>query len=102
MCVPIPYRQHCHIRGGVQREEEGESAEVHISLGIEFTCLHVGAVSFTKRSVPGLSIFRYAPDAVAGINKQEKDKDKCDFETVLDFSDLSSAHGETDNIPRGM
>ena len=74
--------------GEVQGEEKGESAEIHIPLGIEFTGLHVGAVSFAKGSVFRLSVVCDAPDAVAWINEQEKNEDKCDFEAILDFGDL--------------
>ena len=86
----------------VQGEEERESTEVHISLGVEFTGLHVGAVSFAKRRAFWLCFFGDAPDAITRINEQEEDKDKCDFETVLYFSDLSSMLCHTRGyIPQG-
>jgi hypothetical protein len=75
--------------GNVQTEEECETAEVHVSLGIEFTGLHVRAVSFAHAGFGCLlTVVRDAPDAIARIDEEEKDKDECDFKSVLDFGDL--------------
>ena len=76
--------------GEVQREEEGESTEVHVPLRIKFTSLYVWTVGFADRCFDaGRTFFGDAPDAVTRIDEEEKDEHECNFQTVLDFRDLS-------------
>jgi hypothetical protein len=52
--------------GHIQAEEERETAEIHVSLGIEFTGLHVGTVTFAHAGFGCLlTVVGDAPDAIA-------------------------------------
>ena len=58
---------------------------------VEFTGLHVGAISFTNRRFNvGGTFFRHAPDAITRVNKQEKDENKRNLQSILDFRHLLS------------
>lgn len=77
--MPTPYIS-VITTGNVQTEEEGETAEVHVSLGIEFAGLHIGAVGFADVGIDALgTIVRDAPHSITRINKEEEDEYECDF-----------------------
>jgi hypothetical protein len=58
-------------------------------LGVKFTSLHVGAVGFADSGFGALvTVVRDAPHAITRIDKEEKDKDEGNLESILDFRDL--------------